>query len=40
MGYVAAGYAQPDVVLEAATNDRAEPCRIVPLPFVAKDYHR
>lgn len=40
MGYVAAAHAQPDAVLEAVTDDRAEPCRIVPLPFVAKDYHR
>ena len=40
MGYVAAAHAHPDVVLDAVTNDRAEPCRIVPLPFVAKDYHR
>ncbi len=40
MGYVAAAHARPEVVLDAMTNDRAEACRVVPLPFVAKDYHR
>jgi len=40
MGYVASALAATDTVLEAVTNDRAEPCRVVSLPFVPKDYHR
>lgn len=40
MGYVADAHTAIDTVLDAVTNDRAEPCRIVAMPFIPKDYHR
>ena len=39
MGYVSAGVGD-GAELAAVTNGRVEAVRVVPMPFIPKDYHR